>query len=428
MFGGAVGGSKSEVLLQGATQWVDDYPVASLLLRRTYRDLDKPGGLMFRARQWFRGTAAHWDGLNYRWTFPSGATINFGFLENDGDLFKYQSSEYNYVGFDELTHFAENQYLYLYSRLRKLADSPVPLRMRSGTNPGGPGHEWVRGRFNLPDGPVSNPDRIFIQSFLADNIFLEQEEYRKGLAQLGDTTRAQLLHGDWMATSSGGYFKVENFKTVSWVEVPDGTEFAAIIRYWDFAATEPSDLNPNPDYTVGLKIGITVTGSTDPTLPDWYVLDVERFRGDPGTVENRIRATGIKDGPNVVQWLEQERGSAGKHLIANYRKYVLGKSIVRSLWATGTKETRAAIAAARVSEGRVFLVDGPWVASFVAECAVFPLGDHDDQIDGLSNGIIAIEKERAMVGQGQVQRRGGFRTKLKRHVGVDSMPTFVGWP
>jgi len=414
MYGGAAGGGKSEALLIGALQYVDEHPTSSLLLRRTYRDLDKPQGLMFRAREWLRGTNAHWDGINYRWVFPNGATLNFGYLEHEGDELKYQSSEYQYIGYDELTHFPEHQYLYLFSRLRRLKGTPVPLRMRSGTNPGGPGHEWVRKRWNLPQGPLPGDNNVFIPADLYDNPFLIHEEYAEGLDRLGDVTKAQLLGGDWTATSTGGYFRAEQFRIIGWDEVPDAKEFVAIIRYWDFAATEPSELNPDPDYTVGLKLGLTATGSSDPTLPDWYVLDVERFRSNPGTVENRVRAVGLKDGPRVVQWLEQERGAAGKLNFNNYAVNVLPNSTARPLYATGKKEEKAKIAAARVSEGRVFVVDGPWVGDFIAECAVFPVGSHDDQVDGLSNGIIAIDRERAFVSQGIVQRIGERMQPVRR--------------
>ncbi len=425
MYGGAAGGGKSEALLVGALQYVDDYATSSLLLRRTYRDLDKPGGLMFRARKWLAGTKAHWDGVNYRWVFPSGATLNFGYLEHAGDELKYQSSEYQYIGYDELTHFSEYQYLYLFSRLRRLKGSGVPLRMRSGTNPGGPGHEWVRKRWNLPNGPMPGTNNVFVPASLYDNPFLIQDEYAEGLDRLGDVTKAQLLDGDWSATATGGYFETGKFRRIGWDEVPDAREFTAIIRYWDFAATEPTELNPDPDYTVGLKLGMTATGSSDPSLPDYYVLDVERFRGNPGTVENRIRAVGLRDGPRVVQWLEQERGAAGKLNFRNYAVNVLPHSTARPLYATGTKEARAAIAAARVKEDRVFLVDGEWIDDFLAECAVFPMGSHDDQVDTLSNGIIAIDKERHFASQGQVQRvaqnmspvRRGARRPARQHVG-----------
>ena len=69
------------------------------------------------------------------WSFPSGATLSFGYLNHNNDLDQYQGSELQFVGLDELTQFPENQYTYLHSRLRKLEDSDVPIRMRAGTNP-----------------------------------------------------------------------------------------------------------------------------------------------------------------------------------------------------------------------------------------------------------------------------------------------------
>ncbi len=418
MYGGSAGGGKSEALLIGALQDVEDFPTASLLLRRTYRDLDKAGGLMFRARQWLAPTDAHWDGINKRWTFPNGATLDFGFMEHDGDELKYQSSEYHYVGFDELTHFPEYQYLYLFSRMRRLKGTPVGLRMRSGTNPGGPGHEWVMRRWDLPKGPVDDPNLIFISANINDNPFLEQQEYIENLSMLGDVTKAQLLDGDWTAASTGGYFEVENLQHVGWGDIPPIKDFVAIVRYWDFAATEPSEDNPDPDYTVGLKLGMVMNKET--RMFDWYVFDVERFRGNPGTVENRVRAVGERDGPLVVQWLEQERGAAGKLNFRNFAVNVLPNSTCRPLYATGTKEARAKIAAARVNEKRVYIVDGEWNPFFVAELGIFPLGSFDDQVDGISNALISIDRERVFSDQGDVTAVGGRMAPVERVGNVKS--------
>ncbi len=401
MFGGQVGGGKSESLLLGATQYVDDYPTSALLLRRTYRELDKPGGLMFRAREWFQYTDAHWDGKNYRWIFPSGATINFGYLTHPGDEENFQSSEYDYIGFDELTHFTEHHYLYMFTRMRKLKDMPVPLRMRSGTNPGGPGHEWVRKRWDLPKGSKLPDDPVFIPSGLDDNPFLEKEDYKKGMDNLSGVVRAQLLDGDWTATSTGGYFDASQFRVIDWGDLPEAREFLAIIRYWDFAATEPSDEYPDPDYTVGLKLGLVMNRETK--ITDWYVLDVVRFQGNPGTVEATVRETGLRDGPRVVQWLEQERGAAGKLNFVNYAVNVLPNSTCRPLYATGKKEEKAKIPAARTKEGRVYLLMGDWIPDFRAECAIFPYGFHDDQVDALSNAIISTERERHYASAGIVE-------------------------
>jgi hypothetical protein len=86
------------------------------------------------------------------------ATLTFGYLESERNKYRYQSSEVQYIGFDELTQFAESQYLYLFSRLRRLQGSDVPLRMRSASNPDGIGREWVRARFVDSE----NSERLFV--------------------------------------------------------------------------------------------------------------------------------------------------------------------------------------------------------------------------------------------------------------------------
>jgi hypothetical protein len=87
--------------------------------------------------------------------FPSGATLAFGYLETDADTYRYQSAEFQLIGFDELTEFTEAQYTYLFSRLRRPSEGPlaeVPLRMCAASNPGGIGGG---GRFIVsPEFPV----------------------------------------------------------------------------------------------------------------------------------------------------------------------------------------------------------------------------------------------------------------------------------
>ena len=48
---------------------------------------------------------------------------------------------------DELTELREEDYLFLFSRLRRCTTSLVPLRVRAATNPGNVGHDWVKQRF-----------------------------------------------------------------------------------------------------------------------------------------------------------------------------------------------------------------------------------------------------------------------------------------
>jgi predicted phage terminase large subunit-like protein len=142
----------SEALLMAALQYVDQPDYHALLVRRSFRDLDHPQAIMYRAREWLDNTDAHWNDNDKRWTFPSGATLTFGYLEKRWHHLQYQSAEFQFIGFDELTQFEEYQFTYLFSRLRRKMGSKIPLRMRSGTNPGGPGHCVPYGEVLTPTG------------------------------------------------------------------------------------------------------------------------------------------------------------------------------------------------------------------------------------------------------------------------------------
>ena len=200
LYGGQAGGGKSDALLMSALQYVSEPDYSALILRKTYQDLSRPNAIMDRANKWLSPhDELHWNSNTKTWSFPSGATLSFGYLSHNNDLDQYQGAELQFVGFDELTQFPENQYTYLHSRLRKLEDSDVPIRMRAGTNPGGRGHEWVKDRFIKDDAP--NP---FIASSYLDNVFLDRDQYGNQLDKLDELTRLQLKYGDWNAVLKKG--------------------------------------------------------------------------------------------------------------------------------------------------------------------------------------------------------------------------------
>ncbi len=406
MYGGAAGGGKSEALLQAASQHLETPGYSALLLRRSFKNLSLPGALMDRSHQWWSSTDARWDGNDHKWIFPSGATIQFGYLEKENDHLQYQSAEFQFIGFDELTQFPERHYTYLFSRLRRLRTmSHVPLRIRAATNPGGPGHEWVRERYNLPHGPQpENEDmlnRAFVPARLEDNPYLDQEEYEKAFAELSELTRKQLREGDWDAGFGGGRFYPHGNMELTQLGDWEPKNFSAVVRFWDMAATEPSEGNPDPDYTVGVKLGKTIFGRKDRTEPDWVVLDVVRDRKESAGVDALVRGTAARDGPSVPQWFEQERGSAGKLLIGHYRNNLLPGYEVHGLQVTGDKETRATEVAGRVNEGgRVFAIEADWNRAFYDELTVFNEGNHDDQVDALSGAFYSLERIGAMKAEG----------------------------
>ena len=362
LYGGAAGGGKSEALLQAAAQYVGASGYAALILRRSYADLSLPGALMDRADQWWQNTAAKWNGETKTWHFPSGATITFGYLEIEKHKFRYKSAEFQFIAFDELTQFSESQYRYMFSRLRRLKDTHIPIRMRSGTNPGDMGHEWVAQRFVYGDKP-------FIPARVSDNPYLDKEEYAKSLSQLDHVTRAQLLDGDWQVRTAGDLFRRHWFGYVDEMPV-EGRR----VRYWDLAATEATN-GKDPDWTAG---GLVHRG-TDGTF---YIGDVRRVRVRPNAVEALIRQTAEEDGPGVPIYMEQEPGASGNHVIDYYRRHVLPGYAFYGIRPSGSKSARARPLSAQAEAGNVKIVRGAWNKDFLDEIEAFPQdGVHDDQVD-----------------------------------------------
>lgn len=215
MYGGAAGGGKSETLLNlPIVRGFYKHPrFKGILFRRTYPELEAEIILRSQAQGLYEGVGGKYNQEKKRWTFPSGATMSFGHLEYDSDVRKYDSAEYNYVAFDELTSFTEYMYLYLFSRCRS-SSRDLPAIVRSGTNPGNIGHAWVRARFVeiAPAGTVcidgaTKLKRIFIQSKAQDNPYLMEADpqYIQRLQGMAEKDRRAKLDGDWY-TFSGQVF------------------------------------------------------------------------------------------------------------------------------------------------------------------------------------------------------------------------------
>jgi predicted phage terminase large subunit-like protein len=390
LFGGAAGGGKSSALLMSAMQYVDVPNYSAILFRRTYADLALPGALMDRFRSWSAGVdEIHWNANSYVATFPSGARISFGYLNNTNDYLRYKGSEFQFIGMDEVTEIRESDYRYMFSRLRRPASGPlsqVPLRMRSASNPA---PNWVRQRF-IVEGQSTG--RIFVPSKLTDNPGIDADSYRQALQELDPVERRRLEEGDWWSTTLGSLFDRTDFEIIDHTEVPQVTSAARAVRFWDLAATEPHSGNMNPDWTVGTLMlfdqGIA------------YVMDVRKIRAKGDKVEQLIAQTAAEDGHMVSIRVEQEPGSSGKALIDQYARYVVPGYDLIGIRASGDKVTRARPFAAAAANGNVRLVRGPWITEWLDELASFPeASDHDDQVDS------AVGAFTFLAGLGLPQRR-----------------------
>lgn len=215
LYGGAAGGGKSDALLVESLRQVHKPNYRALILRKTYPQLRE---LVDRSLQLFKPAFpdAEYKSISHMWQFPSGAKIYFGSMQYSSDRYNYQGARFDYIAFDELTHFTQEEYFYMFSRNRP-GDSGMRTYIRATTNPGGIGHSWVKARFIDPappnnricetlhvhnlDGTASSftRDRIFIPSSVFDNYVLMQNspQYIASLAQLPDAEKRALLYGDW---------------------------------------------------------------------------------------------------------------------------------------------------------------------------------------------------------------------------------------
>ncbi len=201
LFGGAAGGGKSYGQLVDAMRYALQYPGSrQLILRRTLPELE--GSLIRAADRLFPKSLYHYISSRHTGIFAGGSVLDFGYCDSERDVYRYQSAEYDVIRFDELTHFTEEMYLYLMSRLRGVA--PFPRQMKSSTNPGGLGHHWVKRRFidpAIPNEPYQDDlgSRLFIPARVQDNRFLMEGDprYLNRLQHLPEREKRALLEGDW---------------------------------------------------------------------------------------------------------------------------------------------------------------------------------------------------------------------------------------
>lgn len=379
LYGGAASGGKSVGQLMAALQFVDVPGYSAILFRRTYADLALPGALMDMARKWLmpylQSKEVHWSEKNKMYTFPSGATLSFGYLENEGDCERYQGAEFNYIGIDECTHILPSNYTYMFSRLRKTTDLRVPSRFRATCNPGGRFGDWYYERFF-----VDNGERIFIPAGIYDNPHVDTDDYIESLQELDPVTREQLLNGNWQIRESGEMFSREWITEIDDDALPDHMR---IVRCWDTASTEAKGAkgkrkNLDPDYTASVKIGYKAG--------IYYILDITRDRCKPMETEALIRGCAEADGRRCEIRMEQEPGSSGEMVIDHYKRHILPEYNFDGIKLTGSKTDRAALVSAACQAGKVCILHRCRnKKAFYDEIDAFPYGSHDDMVDAFSD-------------------------------------------
>ena len=123
LYGGAAGGGKSDALVIEALRQVHIPHYRALILRKTYPQLSD---LVDKSQSYYRRAfpEAQYNATSHVWVFPSGAKIYFGSMQYTKDRTNYQGKAFDFIGFDELTHFEWEEYSYMMSRNRPTAPAP----------------------------------------------------------------------------------------------------------------------------------------------------------------------------------------------------------------------------------------------------------------------------------------------------------------
>lgn len=213
LFGGALGGGKTDGLLMAAFNQADNPAHRAIIFRRTFPRLKDVIG---RSWELFPDLGATYNKQEKQWTFPSGAIVEFGYLDSPEDVSVYRGRAFSFLGFDELGEWpgdgedaggtpVSQSYLYMLTRLRATGESGLALEVRCTCNPGQVGHHWIKARWGIPDDgggnqtrdPATGYRRLFIPSRITDNPFLAGTDYERSLNALPEADRKTLRDGRW---------------------------------------------------------------------------------------------------------------------------------------------------------------------------------------------------------------------------------------
>jgi predicted phage terminase large subunit-like protein len=416
IYGGAAGGGKTYALLLEAARHIATPGFGAVIFRRTLKQVTKEGGLWDTARMIYpqiggRGV----EGNVLAYYFDRFKTkIDFAYLARDDNAYDWDGTQIPLICFDELIYFTKFQFFYLISRNRSVCG--VRPYIRAATNPSP--DSWVRefidwwiddkgyaieersgivrwlihqnDQYHWFDrkidavkafGKDAEPKSVtFIPSKIYDNKILLKADPGcvANLKIQGAVEKARLLDGNWdVRACAGDFFRREMFEVVDVVP-----KLKREVRCWDFAATKPSETNPDPDWTVGLRGGT----DKDETI---YITGMARDRQNPAEVDKLLKNTTSHDGKKVMVRVPQDPGSAGKKVARDYIKMLAGY-VVKALPVSGSKELRAKPASGLAGIGMIKVLRGDWNKAFFKELEAFPpdkdIG-HDDIVDTLSDVV-----------------------------------------
>ena len=409
-------------LLMEFLKWKDIPSYRAVIFRRKGTEITQSGGLWDESETIYN----HFGGIPVkgakRWDWNNKSKVEMLHLEHDKTLEERKGVQAPLIMFDELSTFTERMFFYMLSRNRNSLG--VPSYIRATTNPvprSDPTGGWIRdfidwwlddAGYPIPErsgvvrhfwrwnnlvnwadtaeeliekfGPVYGYDNVLPKSFtfisakVDDNTYMPKE-YKAGLVQGNRADREALLDGCWdVVIDAGTYFSRE------WVTLYQNiTEPVSWVRYWDRAASVPTEEYPDPDWTVGVLMG---RGKESNRL---YIDDVVRFRKGPSDGRKAIREIAIADRDKLGRHkicIERDPGAAGVIEAKSMTTYLREFQVYARPTGNKDKLTRFAPFSAAAQDGEVYIKEAQWNNPYFEELERF-VGNgkgKDDQADATS--------------------------------------------
>ena len=368
-YGGSAGGGKTYAILLDVLKYVDCPDAYLVFFRNTMKQIERT--LWPEAKDMYHNFLHDVDGRILPGAaikeqakvivFPSGAKVEFSFLDNEAEIKKnWQGAQLTGAYFEEFGNHSEFAFNYVRTRMR--SKSKYRSFIRCTLNPE-PGHFCLKylARFIcqktgyaikefsgkaayyifdkgevitswdaqeiIDKYPNKKPRKYtFIPSSLKDNPKMMEvnEDYEEDLKSNDPANAELLLHGNWLwKPCANGIFDRSSIKYVD--KVPLGCTY---IRAWDKASSKPAkeggtSKQLDPDYTASIKFGKDKDGNIY-VMGD-YVRDpdgnqIARIRETPGPRDNHIEKQAYSDGDDVVIIMPKDPGQAGVVEVAESSK------------------------------------------------------------------------------------------------------------
>lgn len=448
IYGGAAGGGKTFAILLECLRHIHNSRFEAVIFRQSRPQIMNAGGLYNTSQEiypYLNATSVLTP--NVQWRFKSGAKVTFAHMFYEKEKYNWQGSQIPLLIFDELTHFTESQFFYLFSRNRSTCG--VKPYIRATCNPDSESWvakfiEWwidpVTGyadeskcgriryfirrnnfihwadtrkelyeKFQLftPEEQEDVKSVSFISAKLTDNRILMKHNpgYLGSLKAMSEFDQEQLLNGNWkIRQAAGNYFKRSKVSILN--AVP--SDIIKWVRAWDLAATAPSENEENDDlpralrnysrkdnsaYTAGVLLGKRKNGRV-------FIADVINVRENGADVRQLILNTAQSDTAlygRVTIRLPQDPGQAGKAQAQSFVRMLGGFSVSVEL-ETGDKITRAEPFSSQWLAGNVDIKNAIWNDEYFRQLENFPAGKLKDMVDASANAYLELENEKPEFG------------------------------